>query len=90
MFIVFFVYLVHLTLAHPIIGFPKGYLTILQRMCFLQYEIVKQKNIVVVHGEIRPPTDVIWQDIINKYCFKKSAKELHTLVAYNKWNVQVD
>lgn len=77
-------------LANPIIGFPKGYLTTLRRMCFLKYEIVKQKNVVVVHGEINPPADVIWQDIINKSCFKKSAKELHTFVSYNKWNVQVD
>lgn len=52
--------------------------------------IVEQKNFVLVDGKLRPPTDVIWQDIKNKYCFKKSPKALYTFVACNKWNVQVD
>lgn len=52
--------------------------------------ILKNKEKLIREGQLRPPSDSIWQEIKQKYNVIKTTKALYSFVCCNQWNLKYE
>lgn len=52
--------------------------------------ILKNKEKIIREGQLRPPSDRIWQEIKQKYKVIKTTKALYSFVSCNQWNLKYE
>lgn len=52
--------------------------------------ILKNKEKIIREGQLRPPSDRIWQEIKEKYNVIKTTKALYSFVSCNQWNLKYE
>lgn len=52
--------------------------------------ILKNKEKIILEGQLRPPSDRIWQEIKQKYNVNKTTKALYSFVSCNQWNLKYE
>lgn len=56
----------------------------------IKIAIRENKEKLICEGQLRPPSDSIWQEIKQKYKIIKTEKAIYTCVSCNRWNLKYD
>lgn len=52
--------------------------------------ILENKEKLISDGQLRPPSDNIWQEIKLNYKIDKTEKAIYTCVSCNRWNLKYE
>lgn len=56
----------------------------------IKHAILENKEKLIRDGQLRPPSDRIWQEIKLKYNINKTEKAIYTCVSCNRWNLKYE